>query len=264
MNDTMNEGPVLLAVDDGVATVTLNRPDKLNALNRELLESLAEVVAACERRDDVAAVVLTGSGDKAFAAGADIGELAAMGPVEAGAYARFGQSIFDRLERLPKPVIAAVNGFALGGGCELAMAAHMRVAADKASFGQPEVKLGLIPGFAGTQRLTRLVGKARALELLLTGDHVRADRALEMGLVNRVVPQAEVVAAARELAQAIRRVAPRAVQYALDAVHGGLEAGFAEGCRLEATLFGLLFSTADMKEGTRAFLDKRAAAFSGE
>ena len=211
----------------------------------------------------VRAVVLTGAGEKAFVAGADIKELAVQTPVAGREHARHGQAILDRIEHLGKPVIAAVNGFALGGGCELAMACTIRIAADTAKFGQPEINLGLIPGYAGSQRLPRLVGRGRALELLLTGAQVSAEDALRMGLVNRVVPAAQLMDEARTLARTLASKAPVAARYILEAVAAGLEMPLAEAQDYEATLFGLIATTEDMREGTRAFLEKRKPAFQG-
>ena len=211
----------------------------------------------------VKAIVLTGSGEKSFVAGADINELAVQTPVSGREHARSGQRVFDRIERLGKPVIAAVNGFALGGGCELAMACTLRIASDTAKFGQPEINLGLIPGYAGSQRLPRLVGRGRALEMLLTGAQITAEEAHRIGLVNKVVPAASLMTEARALAHTLAAKAPVAVRYILEAVAGGLEMSFADAQDYEATLFGLVSTTDDMREGTRAFLEKRKAAFQG-
>jgi len=255
---------LLLARDGAVAIVTLNRPKVLNALNNQTLAELSACMAGLKADDSVRAVILTGAGEKSFVAGADINELAALSPVEGQAHARRGQLIFDAIEQLGKPVIAAINGFALGGGCELAMACTIRLAADTARFGQPEVNLGLIPGYAGSQRLPRLVGKGVALEILLTGDMVSAQRAYEIGLVNRVVPAAELMAEATKLAQALAAKAPIAVRFILEAVHQGLESPFAAGEYVETTLFGTIASSADMREGTKAFLEKRPAVWQGK
>jgi enoyl-CoA hydratase len=254
---------LLLEVEERIATVTVNRPKVLNALDRATLGELDDAFLELRSRDDVGAVVLTGAGEKAFVAGADIAELGRMGPAEGREHALYGQGVLERIEGLGKPVIAAVNGYALGGGCELAMACHLRIAAEHAEFGQPEVNLGLIPGFAGTQRLARLVGKSRALEIILTGNRLKADEALRIGLVNRVVARDALRPEARELARTILGRGPRAVAYALEAVNRGVEAGFIEGSRLEATLFGLVFATEDMREGTSAFLEKRPPSFRG-
>lgn len=253
---------LLVERDGAVAVVTVNRPKKLNALNAATLAELTRVLPALVQ-EGARAVVLTGAGEKAFVAGADIEELAALTPAGAQAHAAAGQRAFDAIERLGVPVIAAVNGFALGGGCELAMACTLRLAADSARFGQPEVNLGLTPGFAGTQRLPRLVGRGRALELLLTGDMITAQRAYEMGLVNRVVPAADLMGAALALAGTLASKAPLAVRYILEAVHRGADVPLAEAQHLESVTFGLAAASDDMQEGTRAFLDKRPAAWTG-
>ena len=247
----------------GVAVITLNRPAVLNALNMATLRDLDRAITEVRDDDAIRAVILTGAGEKAFVAGADIKELAELTPVAGKAYAEAGQRILNQIEQLGKPVIAAVNGYALGGGCELAMACTIRLASETAKFGQPEVKLGIIPGFAGTQRLPRLVGKGRAMELILTGATIDAAEAFRIGLVNRVVPAAALMNEARALAQALAASAPVALRHALEAVNRGLEMTVADGCALEATLFGLLASTDDMREGTRAFVEKRKATFTG-
>lgn len=255
---------LLLERDGAVAVLTFNRPRVLNALNGQTLTELSSALDDLRADAGVRAVVLTGAGDKAFVAGADINELALLSPVEGKEHARRGQLIFDAIEHLGKPVIAAVNGFALGGGCELAMACTLRLAADTARFGQPEINLGLIPGYAGSQRLPRLVGKGRALEILLTGDMISSQRAYEIGLVNRVVPAAELMAEARGLAHTLASKAPIAARYILDLVIQGLEGPFAEGEYLETALFGTIASSEDMREGTRAFLEKRKAVWQGK
>jgi enoyl-CoA hydratase len=255
---------LLIERDGAVAIVTLNRPKVLNALNAQTLSELAGAMASFKDDDGVRAIVITGAGDKSFVAGADINELAALSPVAGKEHARRGQQIFDAIEQLGKPVIAAINGFALGGGCELAMACTLRVAADTARFGQPEVNLGLIPGYAGSQRLPRLVGRGVALEILLTGDMINAQRAYEIGLVNRVVPAADLMTEAKKLAQTLASKAPIAVRYILDAVHQGLDTSLAQGQYLETSLFGTIASSDDMREGTRAFLDKRKAVWQGK
>jgi enoyl-CoA hydratase len=249
--------------DGPLAVVTIHRPP-VNALNRQALVDLHAAATALGADAAVRAVVLTGAGDKAFVAGADIKELAQLTAVAAKAHAELGQAAFDAIERMGKPVVAAVNGVALGGGCELAMACTLRVAADTARLGQPEINLGLIPGFAGTQRLTRLVGRGPALEMLLTGDPVTAQRAYELGLVSRVVPAAEVLAAATALAASLAAKAPLALRYVMEAVHQGADLAFAQAQAYEATLFGVSAGTADAKEGTRAFLEKRAAEWTGQ
>ena len=251
-------------IKDRIARVTVNRPKVLNALNDRTIREIHAAFASFKENAEVGAVILTGAGEKAFVAGADINELATMSPLGGEASSRLGQVAFSLIENLGKPVIAAVNGFALGGGCELAMACTLRVASEKARFGQPEVKLGVTPGFAGTQRLPRLVGKGRALDLLLTGRLVDAQEALAMGLVNRVVPAADLMPKARELALSLAALAPAAMRSIIEAVHRGTEMAFHEAAFLEATLFGLCFSTADMREGTRAFLEKRPAMFTGK
>lgn len=248
---------------NGAAWITIDRPDKLNALNRRTVE---EIVAATERAlgdDEVGVLVLTGSGDKAFVAGADILEMSELQPAEAQGFARFLQRSLETVECSPKPVVAAVNGFALGGGCELAMACHVRIACEKARFAQPEVNLGLIPGAGGTQRLQRIVGRGRALDLLLTGEMIGADEAYRIGLVSRVVPCAELESAVEEYVAKLRGKGPLALTRVLEAVLSGGESPQQEGMRMEAGLFGLCFATDDMREGTRAFLEKRKPSFRG-
>jgi enoyl-CoA hydratase len=254
---------VLTELSERLLTVTVNRPEKLNALNAEVLDGLHAAFAAAKENPHVGAVILTGAGEKAFVAGADIAGFKAFTPAGARDFARKGQATFDLIENLGKPVVAAVNGFALGGGCELAMAATFRYASKNAKLGQPEVNLGLIPGYGGSQRLPRLVGKGRALELLLTGDAISADEAFRIGLVNRVVEPAELLPACRETLKKILGKAPVAVRYVLDAVNAGLDMPFAAAEDHEATLFGLCASTEDMKEGVSAFLEKRPARFTG-
>jgi enoyl-CoA hydratase len=254
---------LLFDVTDGIARITVNRPDKLNALNATVIAELGQAVAQVETDDTIRGVLLTGAGPKAFVAGADIAELASQGPVDGKARAQAGQLVFRRLERCGKPVVAAVNGFALGGGCELAMACHLRVASEGARFGQPEVKLGLGPGYGGTVRLPRLVGKGRALELLLTGEMIDAPEAWRIGLVNRVVPADRLMAEAEALLRKILENGPLAVRFVIEAVDAGLELSVEDGLLLEANHFGLLSATTDMREGTAAFLEKRKAAFTG-
>ena len=254
---------LLVEQHDAVLLVTLNRPRALNALNGQLLSELSAVVARVASDAGVRALVLTGAGDRAFVAGADITELAALDAESARRFAASGQSVFGALERLGKPSIAAINGFALGGGCELAMACTLRLAADTAQLGQPEVDLGLIPGFGGSQRLARLIGHGRALALLLGGHQIGAEEAERIGLVNRVVPAAHLKTEAMALAQQLAAKAPLAVRYLLNAVYAGADLPLEQALQLEATLFGLSASTADMKEGTRAFLEKRKPVFRG-
>jgi enoyl-CoA hydratase/carnithine racemase len=254
---------VLYEKKDAIAYVTVNRPRVLNALNTPTWADLR--TAFEDARDDatVLGVILTGAGDKAFIAGADIGELAHATAVDAEQSSRFGQNVLDLIETLGKPVIAAVNGFALGGGCETAMACTIRIAADSAKFGQPEVKLGLLPGGGGTQRLPRLVGKGRALQLILSGEMISAQEAYRIGLVNEVVPAADVITRAEAILKKIASNAPIAVKFALEAANKGVETSQAEGLLLEASYFGLCAATEDKKEGTTAFLEKRTPQFHG-
>jgi enoyl-CoA hydratase len=249
---------------NGIAYITVNRAAVRNALNAQTVRELKAAFETAYGDDEVRVVILTGSGDKAFVAGADINELAVQTPVNGREYGLFGQSVFNYIEQLEKPVIAAINGYALGGGCELAMACSFRIASENAVLGQPEVKLGIIPGFGGSQRLPRLVGKGMALQILLTGDMVPASEALRIGLVNQVVPQAELMATAEAIARRIMANGPLAVRLCVEAVNRGLEMTQHEGQFLEATLFGLSCTTEDMKEGTRAFLEKRAPNFKGK
>lgn len=248
----------------GIGYVTVNRPEKLNALNRTVMEELSRCFEMIEGDEEVRVVILTGAGEKAFVAGADINELSVQNPVQGKETSMRGQKIFRFIEDLGKPVIAAVNGYALGGGCELAMACTLRIASDTARFGQPEVKLGIIPGYAGTQRLQRLVGKGRALEMILTGEPITAQEAYRIGLVNQVVAQKDLIPLTETLARKITANAPLAVKYSIEAVNRGMEMSEQEGEFLEATLFALCCTTADMKEGTRAFLEKRPAKFVGK
>jgi enoyl-CoA hydratase len=245
----------------GVTILFVHRPEKLNALNRETLGEIEMFTIAFEEDAAQGALILTGSGEKSFVAGADINELAVLDPRGAEDISRFGQRVFDRLARAAKPVIAAINGFAFGGGCELALACHMRLAADSAVLGLPEVGLGIIPGYGGTQRLPRIVGRGIALELILSGRRVKADEALRIGLVNRVVPRESLLAEAESLARDILKNGPLAVAAALEAVDRGLDLGMNEGQRLESGLFGILAASEDMHEGLKAFLEKRAARF---
>jgi enoyl-CoA hydratase len=253
---------LLLDVADRVATVTINRPDKLNALNAGVMREIGAMFDELSSRADVGAVVITGAG-RAFVAGADISAIATAESDALEHFAQAGQAVFRRIEQSPKPVVAAVNGFALGGGCELALACHVRVASTAAKFGLPEVRLGLIPGYGGTQRLPRLVGRGRALQLILTGEPVDAAEAVRIGLANSVAEPSALLEAARSLARTMLRNAPIALARAIAAVDAGLDTSLDDGFRLEARLFGTLGATADMREGTRAFLEKRAPEFRG-
>ena len=254
---------LLFEIKDGVAFVTVNRPDKLNALNDQVVAELGDAAERIATDDAIKGAILTGAGPKAFVAGADIGDLAKQGPFDGKARALRGQGVLRRLETCGKPVIAAVNGFALGGGCELAMACHLRIASESAKFGQPEVKLGIAPGYGGTQRLPRLVGKGRAIQLILTGEMIDAAEAFRIGLVNRVVPADQLLAEAEKLLRGILSMGPLAVRLSLEAIDQGLEMTLDEGLLLEANHFGLLAATHDMKEGLTAFLEKRQAKFTG-
>ncbi len=259
----MTDSPITLHDHAGIRRITVNRPDKLNALNAATLDAL--FVAFEEAAEDPAArvLVLTGAGPKAFVAGADIAEMAELRPVQGRDFSQRGQRLMRRIETMPKPVIAMVNGFALGGGLELAMACHLRIAADTAKLGQPEINLGLIPGFGGSQRLLRLAGRAATLELCLLGAPIDAARALQLGIVNRVVAAAELEAETLKVAEQLAQAAPLALRGTLDAVNVGGECGIEEGLQYETAQFGLMFSTDDMREGTRAFLERRKPVFSG-
>ncbi|MNV30609.1 putative enoyl-CoA hydratase echA8 [compost metagenome] len=257
----MSEAPVSITTRDGIRTLTVQRPEKLNALNRQTLESLDAAFADAAKTDDVRVVVLTGAGPKAFVAGADIAEMNGLTPVQGRDFSLIGQRLMRRIERLNKPVIAMVNGFALGGGMELAMACHLRIAADTAKVGQPEINLGLLPGFGGTQRLLRLAGRAAALELCLLGAPIDAARAQQLGLLNRVVPAAELEAETLKVATQLANAAPLALRGILDAINVGGECGIEEGLEYESAQFGLAFSTEDMREGTSAFLERRKPEF---
>jgi enoyl-CoA hydratase len=248
---------------DGIGTVTFNRPKVLNALNRRTVEELGECLGAAREDREVRALILTGAGEKAFISGADINELAQRTAIDGKEFSLFGQNVFRRLETLGKPSIAAINGYALGGGCELALACTIRIASRTARMGQPEVKLGILPGYGGTQRLARLCGKGVAHELILSGEMISAEEALRIGLVNHVVEPGELLPAAEALARKIAANAPLAVQFAMEAIEQGMEMPQEEGLFLEATLFGLSCASEDMREGTRAFLEKRPAQFKG-
>ena len=249
---------------DGILVVTIDRPKVLNALNAQTVEEIYTAFSKARSDDAVKAVIVTGGGDKAFVAGADITELAQKTPITGKETSERGQFIFSFVERFPKPVIAAINGFALGGGCELALACHIRIASEKAQIGLPEVTLGIIPGYGGTQRMARLLGKGKALELICTGDRIGAAEAERIGLVNKVVPADQLMPAAEEMARKIMSRGPLAVRAAIEAVMNGSEMPFEEGQFLEATLFGLLCASEDTKEGMQAFIEKRAANFKGK
>ncbi|MGO8984724.1 MAG: enoyl-CoA hydratase-related protein [Terriglobales bacterium] len=255
---------ILLEKKSSIAYVTVNRPKVLNALNGATIEELRTAFHELKHDAAIRVVILTGAGEKAFVAGADIGELAQRDPVSGKEFAQRGQNVFNLIENLGKPVIACINGFALGGGCELALACTMRLASDNAKLGQPEVKLGILPGYGGTQRLPRLVGKGLAMQMVLAGEMITAQEAHRIGLVNEVTPAAELIPRAEAIAAKIIANAPLAVQYAMEAVNKGMEMTLAEGMFLEAALFGVCCSTEDKKEGTAAFLEKRAAVFVGK
>lgn len=259
----MTDSPLLLTDRGAVRTIAVNRPDKLNALDAATLDALHAAFDQAAQDPDVRVVVLTGTGPKAFVAGADIAQMSGLSAVEGRDFSLRGQRMMRRVEKMPKPVVAMVNGFALGGGLELAMCCHLRVAADTAKLGQPEINLGLIPGFGGTQRLIRLAGRAAALELCLTGAPIDAARALQLGIVNRVVPAAELEVETMKLAEQLANAAPLALRGMIDCVNVGAECGIEEGLEYESAQFGLIFSSEDMREGTRAFLEKRKPSFKG-
>ena len=252
---------LLYSVENRIATVTINRPDKLNALNATSKAELVEVFSALKADPAIDVVIITGAGDKAFVAGTDIGELSQLNRITGREFAAEGQRVFNLIENLDKPVIAAVNGYALGGGCELAIACHLRIASDKAKFGQPEVNLGIIPGYGGTQRLARLVGKGRAIEMILTGAQVDAEEALRIGLVNKVVPHKDLVARTQAMAQLIAGMGQVAVRMGLKAVQATGAPHLKEGLDQEALLFGDCCETDDFREGIKAFLEKRKPNF---
>jgi enoyl-CoA hydratase len=252
------------ADQDGVALVTVSRPEKLNALNRDTVGELADAFQRAREDGAIRALIVTGAGEKAFVAGADINELAAVSPVEAQALASRGQAIFRALETMPKPAVAAVNGFALGGGLELAMSCTIRVASPNAKFGQPEVKLGIVPGYGGTQRLPRLVGRGIALDMLISGETIDAAEAHRIGLVNYIAPAGELLDFCRGWLRKVLANGPKAVALTMEAVDVGLDSGLDQGLRFEAAAFGLTAATDDRREGTRAFLEKRKPAFAGK
>ena len=255
---------ILVERDGATATITINRPKVLNALSTQTIDELRRAVLAQKYDDGVRVVIVTGAGDKSFVAGADINELAAQTPTGGRDLSLRGQHVFDLIENLGKPVIAAINGYALGGGCELALACTIRIAADTARLGQPEINLGIIPGYGGSQRLTRLIGRGPALEMLLTGDQISAAYAYRLGLVNRVVTAANLMGETRKLAHTLASKAPVAVRYILDAVTKGIQMPLPDAQLFEATLFGLVAATEDMREGTKAFLEKRKPEFRGK
>lgn len=259
----MSEVPVTTVLQDAVLRITVNRPEKLNALNAATLEALSAAFEAAAGNPDVRVAVLTGAGPKAFVAGADIAEMSGLSATQGRDFSLHGQRLMRRIETLSKPVIAMVNGYALGGGLELAMACHLRIAADNAKVGQPEINLGLIPGFGGSQRLLRLAGRAATLELCLLGNPIDATRAAQLGILNRVVPAAELEAETLKLATQLANAAPLALRGTLDAVNVGGECGIEEGLQYETAQFGLMFSTEDMREGTSAFLERRKPVFRG-
>ncbi|MDH7508425.1 MAG: short-chain-enoyl-CoA hydratase [Methanomassiliicoccales archaeon] len=255
---------VILEKDEGIAIITINRPKVLNALRTDVLRDLKEALMECENDSAVSVVIITGAGDRAFVAGADIGEMSELDPVKAKAFSEFGNSVFLYIEKMSKPVIAAINGYALGGGCELLMACDIVIASEKAKIGQPEVKLGIPPGFGGTQRMPRLLGKMKAKELIFTGDMIDAQEALRIGLVNRVVPPEKLMEEARNLAKTIASRGQIAVRMAKQLINEGIDVDLETGLALEAKGFAICFSTEDQKEGMRAFLEKRDAKFTGK
>ena len=259
----MSADQILTSRDGAVATVTVNRPAVLNALDAQTVRTLTRVMTDLGQDDEIRCVVLTGAGDRAFVAGADIKELAGLTPTDARAVSAAGHRLCALIESLGKPVIAAINGFALGGGCEIAMACTFRIAVTTAKLGQPEIALGLIPGFGGTQRLPRLVGRGRALEMLLTGAPIDAEEAWRIGLVNRAVPPAALADETRRLAATLAAQAPVAVRYILESVHHGLDMSLAQAAAFEAATFGLVYATEDVREGTTAFFEKRQPRFKG-
>lgn len=255
---------LLTDLQDGILTITINRPDKLNALNKDVLSELSQVVDDIYSNNDIKTAIITGAGEKGFVAGADISEFIPLDVKGAENLARTNQeNVLNKIEDCPKPIVAAINGFALGGGCELAMACHFRIAAENAKFGQPEVNLGLIPGYGGTQRLTQLIGKGKAMELMMTADMIGAEEAKSLGLVNHVFPQAELLEQTRKILQKIQTKAPIAISKVISCVNDAAK-GVPQGFDNEITRFGELFDTEDVREGTTAFLEKRKAAFTGK
>ena len=257
----MNYENILFEIKNHIGQVTINRPDKLNALNGKTIDELDDVFDKIKNDSEIFVVVITGSGEKAFVAGADISELNKLDVISAKEFSEKGNRVFRKIETLDKPVIAAVNGFALGGGCELALACHIRIASENAKFGQPEVNLGIIPGYGGTQRLARVINSARALEMILTGDMVSAEEALRIGLVNKIYPQSELLTKTFDLADKISSKGQQAIRFALKAVKSTDNISLTEGLAYEASLFALVCGTEDIKEGTKAFLEKRKPSF---
>ena len=260
----MNYENILFEIEDGIAIITINRPKVLNALNIATVKEIKAAFTRIEEDPNIGAAIITGAGEKSFVAGADINEISRLTPASGVKFALNGQSALNLIQYMQKPVLAAVNGFALGGGCELAMACHLRFASENARFGQPEVNLGLIPGYGGTQRLPRLVGKGRAYEMILSARPIDAATAERIGLVNRVVPQAELMAECEKMAKAIAKRGPLAVKYCLEAVDRGLNMSLDDGLALEANLFGLVFGSKDVREGVKAFTEKRKPDFKGK
>ena len=259
--DTKN---LLLKIENNIGMITINRPDKLNALNAETITELFQILKKLHQDDHVSVVIITGSGEKAFVAGADIAEISRHDEITGRIFATRGQRVYRYLEKLEKPVIAAINGFALGGGCELAMACHIRIASENAKFGQPEINLGLIPGYGGTQRFPRLIGTTKALYYLLSGEMFDAQKALELGLISEIVPQSELLSRATKIAEILSEKSPIAIKYILQAVTEGIEQNLDTALHVESELFGNICGTEDMKEGTAAFLEKRKPNFKGK
>jgi enoyl-CoA hydratase len=255
---------LLMNKEDGIAVVTINRPDKLNALNGDTLKELDNLFNSIDQEEEVGVVIITGSGEKAFVAGADISELNKLNPITALHFAEYGQQVFNKIENLSKPVIAAVNGFALGGGCELALSCHIRLASENAKFGQPEVNLGIIPGYGGTQRLTRLINSGRAMEYILTGDMISSEEAYRIGLVNHIYPQKELLTKAKEMGKKILSKGRYAVGASVKSIKEADQLSLRDGLKMEAALFALSCGTEDFKEGTSAFLEKRKPEFKGK
>ncbi len=260
----MNSQTILVSINDRIATVTFNRPDKLNAVNLQVIDELRQAFKSFEKDSNVGVIILTGAGEKAFVAGSDINALATFDPAAAENYSEIGNKVLSYIQNFPKPVIAAINGFALGSGCEIAMACHIRIASENAKFGQPEVNLGLIPGHGGTQRLARIVGIGKAMELTLTGNVIDANEAFRIGLVNKVVPLTELKSTVEALVKTILTKAPPAISLAIKAINSNLENSLSEGLKYETELFSECFNTEDMKEGTKAFLEKRKPVFKGK